>query len=130
MMLVKILASWRENLKGWCGWALLVGYVLITLAAVVPYGSKIQSVTVVSVGLDKIAHFIGFACMGLFALGAGIGSPPWKRSLLVFLVLAFGVVIEVVQYYLPYRTFNPVDIFANVCGVGVAFVCWKMVNGS
>jgi VanZ family protein len=46
-----------------------------------------------------------------------------------FLIFLFSVVLEIVQLYLPYRTFNPVDIAAN--GVGIVFfaiiwmVCWK-----
>ena len=38
----------------------------------------------------------------------------WISGLLIFL---FSVVLEVVQFYLPYRTFNVYDLVAN--GVGV-----------
>ena len=96
----------------------------IAIAAVIPYGSKAQTVVVASVGLDKILHFVGFGCMAFLALGAGRGLRFWKRAALVLLVVLFGVLIEFVQYYLTYRTFNPVDIFANVCGVIFGVVVW------
>jgi len=41
-----------------------------------------------------------------------------------FTIFLYSVVLEFVQLYLPYRTFNPMDIAAN--GVGVVFFvgCW------
>ncbi len=128
-MLVKnpgVSASLREKSKGWCGRVLVASYVLIAIAAVVPYGSKVQSVSVASIGLDKIVHFIGFACMAVFSLGAGRGSSYWKRAFLVAVVLLFGVFIEVVQFYIPYRTFNPVDIAANLFGMLFGILVWYL----
>lgn len=119
-----VLASLRENPKLWCGWVLVVSYVFIAVAAVIPYGSKAQTVVVASMGLDKILHFVGFGCMAFLALGAGRGLKFWKRAALVLLVVLFGVLIEFIQYYLPYRTFNPIDIFANVCGVVFGVLVW------
>jgi len=113
-----VLASWRENSKIWCGRMLISMVGLITIAAIIPYGAQAQTVTLGPFGLDKMIHFIGFACMTLLALGAGSGRPFWRRAFLVILVPAFGVAIEWAQVYLPYRTFNPVDILANGCGVG------------
>ena len=96
---------------------LVVFYVLIAIAAVIPHGAKAQTVEVASIGLDKIFHFMGFACMAVFSLGAGSGGPFWKKIVIVAWVLSFGVIIEGVQFYIPYRTFNPVDIAANLFGV-------------
>ncbi|HUT44033.1 MAG TPA: VanZ family protein [Desulfobacterales bacterium] len=39
----------------------------------------------------------------------------WMSGLLIFL---FSVVLEVVQFYLPYRTFNVYDVVANGIGIG------------
>jgi VanZ family protein len=101
----------------WCRRLLLLSFCLISVAAVIPYGSAASTVTVVSVDLDKILHFVGFACVVLFAFGASKGLIFWHLMRAVAYVLIFGVVIEFVQYYIPYRTFNPLDILANVCGV-------------
>ncbi|MFX0135572.1 MAG: VanZ family protein [Candidatus Hodarchaeota archaeon] len=38
-----------------------------------------------------------------------------------FLVFFFGVILEVVQIWIPYRNFNPADIVANAFGI-IAFV--------
>ena len=123
-----VLASWRENSRGWCRRLLVFSLALITIVSVIPHGSDAQTVVVASIGLDKIVHFVGFGFMAVFALGAGGNRRNWKGISLLFLVLGFGVVIEVVQYYLPYRTFNPVDIFANLCGVGFGGLVYKVVS--
>ena len=39
----------------------------------------------------------------------------WLCSLVIF---GYSVVLEFVQLFLPYRTFNPYDIFGNGIGVG------------
>ena len=123
-----VLASWRENSRTWCRRLLVVSLALITIATVIPHASDTKTVLIASIGLDKIFHFMGFGFMAVFALGAGGNRRNWKGISLLFLVLGFGVVIEVVQYYLPYRTFNPADIFANVCGAGFGGLVYKLVS--
>ena len=41
----------------------------------------------------------------------------------------FSVALEIVQFYLPYRTFNPVDIAANGFGIGFFIICWMVFKG-
>jgi len=108
----------------WCRRLLVLSVGLISIASVIPHGVDAKTVLIASIGLDKIVHFLGFGCMAFLTLGAGSGLKFWKRAALVLLVVLFGVVIEFVQYYLPYRTFNPVDIFANVCGVVFGSLLW------
>jgi VanZ family protein len=116
-----VLADGRKKSKAWCGRGLAISCVAIAIVSVLPYGRDVQSVTVCSIGVDKILHFLGFAVVSLLAVGAGKGRPLWKRGALVLLVLVFGGAVEWVQRFLPYRTFNPVDMVANALGglVGV-----------
>ena len=111
----------------WARRLLVLSLVGVLFAAVVPYGSKTNSVVVFSVGLDKILHFAGFGLMTFFAIGAGRGLPGWKRFLLLVLVPVLGVVIEAIQYFLPYRAYNPVDILANMCGVISGMAVWGLI---
>lgn len=41
-----------------------------------------------------------------------------------FLIFMFSVVLEIVQFYLPYRTFNPKDIIADALGIFSFVVIW------
>ncbi|MHB2149515.1 VanZ family protein [Calditrichota bacterium LG25] len=55
-----------------------------------------------------------------YAAGMGIGyystifDRRWKIGMVVLL---WGIGLEAVQYWLPYRSFNVFDMLANVCGV-------------
>jgi VanZ family protein len=115
-----------ENSKVWWGRALVACYILITIAAVVPHGSRAETIMVFSVGLDKLVHFAGFGFMAVAALGAANGLSLWKRGAMVAGVALFGLAIEAGQWFIPYRTFNPVDIVANMCGVAFGVGVWRM----
>ena len=107
-----------------CRRLLVVSLALITIATVIPHGSDAKTIIVVSVGLDKIVHFLGFAYLLLLAFAASKHLSFWQGVRVAAYVLIFGAAIELVQYYIPYRTFNPVDIFANLCGVIFGVLLW------
>lgn len=60
-----------------------------------------------------------------YGIGAGIGyystifSHKWK---ILTLVLLWGIGLEIVQYWLPYRSFNIFDILANLSGLILAMI--------
>jgi len=60
-----------------------------------------------------IAYFLGIS-LCYFSFNKKNISFVFRAGLLVFL---FGVVLEVIQFYLPYRTFNVYDIVGN--GIGI-----------
>lgn len=78
------------------------------------------SVTSSRVELHGVYYFIGavlcfysFRYRGLgFVISAGMG---------VFLL---GVMLEVAQIWVPYRTFNPMDMAGNGAGAGLFMVIW------
>jgi len=46
-----------------------------------------------------------------------------------FTIFIFSVLLEVIQFYLPYRSFNPTDIAANGAGICLFIFIW-MINYS
>jgi len=115
--------------RRWCRRLLVLSLVLITIASVIPQGSAATlTVPIVSVDLDKIVHFLGFACLLLLAFAASKHLSFWQGVSVAAYVLIYGAAIEFVQYYIPYRTFNPVDIFANLCGVVFGVLIWIIVT--
>ncbi len=67
---------------------------------------------------DKLLHASGFFVMAFLSHLAH----PNKNSLwLIFGLTLFGVVIELVQAYLPYRTFSLWDWFADILGLLLYF---------
>jgi len=119
------LVFWRENPKRWCGRALAACFVLFTAAAVVPYGARAETIVVFSVGLDKWIHFAGFGFMAVAAMGRTVDLSWWRKGTTVAGVALFGLAIETVQFFIPYRTFNPLDIVANLCGTAAGVGLWS-----
>ena len=76
--------------------------------------------------MHGIACFVGMLLCFLAFDAKNISFVVWA-GLLVFI---YSVVLEVVQFYLPYRTFNVYDIVGNGIGVilGMGVGAWRCVN--
>ena len=102
-------------------WAMAVA----ALSVISHPGSKdlLVSVKLTSSGfvMHGIAYFVGVLLCYFSFNKKNISFVLWA-GLLIFL---FSMVLEVVQFYLPYRTFNVYDLVAN--GVGVLlFGIWML----
>ena len=93
----------------------------ITVLAVIPHsddGIMISS-NVTTSGMEK--HLIGYFIAALLCYYG------FKRGGILFilmcgvLIFLYSVVLETVQFFLPYRTFNVYDVVGN--GVGIGAFC-------
>jgi VanZ family protein len=66
---------------------------------------------------DKVAHVTAFLVLAFF-LDQGWPRLPFERKK-VAVLLVYGMVLEVVQHFLPYRLFSLLDFAADAAGVGV-----------
>ena len=74
---------------------------------------------------DKLLHFLCFAYLTLiFKLTQFIQQDFW----LYVIVLAYGILIEIVQMFLPYRSFELLDIFADSMGILCSGLLFKLVK--
>jgi len=96
---------------------LLPGWILVAavVAASVFPGIPVPNIS----GADKLAHAASY-CL-LMVWFAGLYAPRLHGIVALFL-LALGLVLEMVQWRLPYRFFEPADLLANATGVMVGFV--------
>ena len=63
---------------------------------------------------DKFLHFGCFAYLTvIFWLSRIINKEFWVYAI----VLGYGILIEIIQIYLPYRSFEFLDIFADFLGI-------------
>ena len=103
----------------------VIWIIVITALSVIPYSKNgIASFKLTESGM--IVHFVGyFVATALFHWACRKDS---VLSILFscFSILMFSVVLEIVQLYLPYRTFNPKDIVANALGIGFFIICWAV----
>lgn len=63
---------------------------------------------------DKANHFIAFLTLYVIL---SFGYAKLKTQTKVLILLAFGIQIEIVQAFLPYRESSLLDIFADEVGI-------------
>ena len=79
---------------------------------------------------DKLEHALAYA--GFFWLWTSvfrwIGLTQFMLKA-AFCALCFGIILEICQLYLTNtRSFDPLDMFANACGIGVSFLIMRMTT--
>lgn len=88
----------------------------IVVLAFVPFGGvnvKLKEVDVFSLRFDYLVHFLVFLPLVPIWKLVWPHHPLWKAFLFG---LAIAASAEIVQYILPYRSFNPYDLLANMLG--------------
>jgi hypothetical protein len=93
--------------------AFVVWVVLTTTALLVPMQ---QDRSLFGRGFDKVAHTGMFTVLGVLAQSA----LPWFS--LIFTV-PFAIGLEYAQKKVPHRTFDRVELYANVIGVVLGALC-------
>lgn len=74
---------------------------------------------------DKLMHFSGYLVAGLSISFAWPLSQWWHKALFL---LAYSTAIEVIQHFLPTRSFSYMDMLANTSGIALGlavFVVFK-----
>ncbi len=100
-------------------WVILAVWMVITIAALsLPLG---RERLLPGGGFDKVIHTGLFTVMGVLAQAAA----PWY-SLLIVTPVAVGT--ELLQKKLPYRTYDSVELWANVIGLLVGVGCFEAAD--
>jgi len=97
----------------------------VTTLSVLSYSGSndlLISVKVTSSGfvVHSVAYFLGMSLCCFSFTKNNISFVVWTG----FLIFLYSMVLEVVQFYLPYRTFNWWDIAANGVGILSFVVVW------
>ena len=71
-----------------------------------------------------INHFIGYFYVSMLGLFLYLRSHNFQK--LVFSLFFLSIILEVLQFIVPYRTFEIYDISANFAGVLVAYFLVKI----
>jgi VanZ family protein len=79
---------------------------------------------------DKIAHFVlyGFSAILLFRYLIRKTDSRSAFYKAVAFATIYGAAMEVVQYFLPYRSFSLGDMAANAAGAFLACLAYKKVR--
>ena len=107
-----------------------IGYFLVLITAFINIAGSFNDINIgkdlFKIRLDHLIHFAVYFLICVFylvGLRKGLNlftSNPFKKFILLILTLA--TVTEVVQLWVPVRTFNPMDWVSNVAGVLVGLL--------
>jgi len=94
----------------------LIGYILLVIAL------SLIPTPVASSGMysDKIAHLLAYGVMGVLAF---LSVRTKKRRIYLFIVIfSLGLILEILQNYIPGRDMSLLDILANTGGSGLGYL--------
>lgn len=94
------------------GWRVALGAALVAVAwtSLIPPDQLPQGVSV----SDKVVHALAYAALGALAVLSGLRLVP-----AIVLVVAFGLLLEVVQGITGYRSFEWADLVADLVGAAL-----------
>ena len=99
---------------------LSIAWVFFTFYLLIIYSHK-ESSTISFPFLDKVVHFILFLIQSILITNTIYEYRNRNNRILLIVSIIFllllGVIIEIQQIYLPYRTFEIMDLIANLLGV-------------
>ena len=102
-----------------------IWFLMILVVSVLPVSGP-QS----DLPIDKLAHFVMYGLTSIF-LFRYLASKKTGRGVFykaVFLAALYGAAMEVVQHFLPYRSFSFGDIAANTIGAFSGSVFYRKVR--
>ena len=118
----------QMNMKFMKSILFIIWVVAITTLSVMP-NSRNGAVSFKLTESGLVVHFIAYFVGSALIYWAIRKDTLFSILFSCFSIFMFGVVLEIVQFYLPYRTFNPVDIAANGLGIGFFIICWMVFKG-
>ena len=108
--------AWLEHPA--CRTAWVLGLVVLTwqLISPDPYGGKLPI-------NDKLVHCLLFAVLGLS--GLAVWPSSWLSRVLIGLAI-YGLLVEIIQYQVPGRSFELMDWVADLLGLLLALLIWRL----
>jgi VanZ family protein len=96
---------------------LLLSLVSVFIISIIPIETPIAQ------NSDKTGHFIAYfiLCLVVYLNGVNLGRA-------FILVVIYGIVIEAIQYFLPYRSFSFPDMVANSLGAGLFVIAHQFIS--
>jgi VanZ family protein len=97
----------------------------VTVAAVLYLATTDRSFPVIELVWDKAKHASAFAVLALL-LDFSFPATRFGTAKIAAL-LGFGILIEVIQYFLPYRDASALDVGADSVGIALYALCLPLL---
>ena len=94
---------------------------LVMYFSAVP-ASSIPNIAALSFLTDKMIHALVFLYLSFIGLNCCFDI---SKLMLLGMIFSFGLVIEIIHFYHPYRFFEIPDLIANLIGILLALVIFN-----
>lgn len=89
--------------------------------SIVP-ASSIPNIAALSFITDKGIHFLIFVYLSYLGLSCNFRI---QKNVLLVSIFSFGLIIEIIHFYHPYRYFEIFDLIANLFGILLALAIYQ-----
>ena len=100
----------------------VISLFLVFFLSIVP-ASTIPNFAALSVLSDKLIHALIYFFLGYIGL---LSRFKISELLVIFLIFNFGLIIEIIHFFHPYRYFEYLDLLANSIGVTIALLIFRI----
>jgi VanZ family protein len=107
-----------DSLRSYARWAFAVCLVVVLVAALMP-----PQIIGPPIGWDKMNHAMTFAMLAML----GCGAYPERRVQVLLGLLAYGVLIELLQSLTDYRSAEALDVVADGVGILVGWTFTRLL---
>ena len=98
-----------------------ISLLLVMYFSAVP-SSSIPNIAALSFLTDKMIHALIFLYLSFIGLNCYFNI---SKLLLLGIIFSFGLVIEIIHFYHPYRFFEIPDLIANLIGILMALAIFN-----
>ena len=98
-----------------------ISMLLVMYFSAVP-SSSIPNIAALSFLTDKMIHALIFLYLSFIGLNCYFNI---SKLLLLGMIFSFGLVIEIIHFYHPYRFFEIPDLIANLIGILMALAIFN-----
>jgi len=98
-----------------------ISLLLVMIFSIVP-ASSIPNIAALSYITDKMIHALIFLYISIIGLNCYFNI---SKLFLLGLIFSFGLLIEIIHFYHPYRYFEIADLISNLVGILIALIIFN-----
>ena len=102
----------------------IASLIIVFYLSVVP-ASNIPNFAMLSYISDKAAHAVIYSYLAIMGL---ISKYKLSEFTMIIYIFCFGLIIEIIHIFHPYRFFEYFDLLANLIGVTIALLIFRLKN--
>ena len=96
-------------------------FLISTLFALAKLGDSAESIAL----NDKLLHMLVFIFL---SISAYLSQNFTRQRHIIFFLASYPLIIEIIQFFLPYRNYSNLDLIADLIGIITGLILVKFMN--